>query len=310
MNDTPHTTDPAWQALEARTDVQVIHDAPLARYSVVGVGGPADRLVIVRSREALIRAVNLARRTGEPWRLFGGASNVLFPDQGVRGTVILNRARGMTFDATTYRLHVEAGTPLNLAAREAIRRGWAGLTWAVGIPGSVGGAVVNNAGAFGGEIAHILASADLLMPDGRVERVPPAWFDFRYRDSRLKGQRTGAIVLAATFRLTPAETETLLAEAETYTQRRRRTQPSARSLGSVFKNPPGDYAGRLIEAVGLKGHRVGGFTVSPKHANFFVNVDGGSAADMLALIQLAQQKVAQQFNVHLELEVEVIPWND
>ncbi len=309
MNDTAHTTDAAWQALDARADVQLIRNAPLARHSTVGVGGPADRLVIVRSREALVRAVNLARRLGEPWHLFGGASNVLFPDQGVRGTVILNRARGLTFDAATHRLHVEAGTPLSLAAREAVRRGWAGLTWAVGIPGSVGGAVVNNAGAFGGDIAHTLASADVLMPDGRVERVPPAWFDFRYRSSRLKGQRTGAVVLAATFRLTPGEAEALLAEAEVYTRRRRRTQPSGRSLGSVFKNPPGDYAGRLIEAVGLKGHRVGGFTVSPKHANFFVNVDGGSAADMLALIQLARQKVARQFNVHLELEVEVIQWN-
>jgi len=164
--------------------------------------------------------------------------------------------------------------------------------------------VVNNAGAFGGETSMVLLSAELLSPAGEIVQVEPAWLEFTYRHSRLKGSQEGWMVLSAVFQLRPAEAAQLQAKADEYTARRLRAQPPGRTLGSTFKNPPGDYAGRLIEAAGLKGRRVGGVVISPQHANFFVNEGDGTAADYLALICLAQTEVERQFGVHLEPEIE------
>ncbi len=278
---------------------------PLARYSALGVGGPADLLVVVESPAELVAAVGAARSAELPWRVLGGLTNLLLPDEGLRGLVILNRARAVRWEPD-YRLRVETGASIAPLAREAVRRGWGGLTWAVGVPGTVGGAVINNAGAFGGEIAGILSAAEVLAPTGEVLTVTPEWFDFRYRCSRLKGAGTAWVVLAVTLQLRPGDPEQLAAKAAEYTARRQRTQPPGRTLGSTFKNPPGDYAGRLIAAAGLKGARVGGITVSTQHANFFMNEGGGTAADFLALLKQVQATVEQQFGVRLEPEIELL----
>lgn len=278
---------------------------PLARYSALGVGGPADLLVVAENPAELVAAVGAARSAGFPWWVLGGLTNLLLPDEGLRGLVILNRARAVRWEPD-YRLRVEAGASIAPLAREAVRRGWGGLTWAVGVPGTVGGAVVNNAGAFGGEIASLLHAAEVLAPTGEVLTVTPEWFDFRYRCSRLKGAGTAWVVLAVTLQLRPGDPEQLAAKAAEYTERRRRTQPPGRTLGSTFKNPPGDYAGRLIEAAGLKGARVGGIAVSTQHANFFMNEGGGTAADFLALLQQVQVAVEQQCGVRLEPEIELL----
>lgn len=278
---------------------------PLARYSALGVGGPADLLVVAESPAELVAAVGAARSAELPWRVLGGLTNLLLPDEGLRGLVILNRARAVSWEPD-YRLQVEAGASIAPLAREAVRRGWSGLTWAVGLPGTVGGAVVNNAGAFGGEIAGLLHAAEVLAPTGEVLTVTPEWFDFRYRCSRLKGAGTAWVVLAVTLQLRPGDPEQLAAKAAEYTERRQRTQPPGRTLGSTFKNPPGDYAGRLIEAAGLKGARVGGITVSTQHANFFLNEGGGTAADFLALLKQVQVTVEQQCGVRLEPEIELL----
>ncbi|HOU14507.1 MAG TPA: UDP-N-acetylmuramate dehydrogenase [Anaerolineae bacterium] len=281
-------------------------DVPLARYSGVGIGGPADLLVIAQRREDLLAAIHLAQEYGVGWRVFGGLTNMLLPDSGLRGVIILNHTRHVDYIEETYRVVAESGAIIAKTAQEAVRKGWGGLTWAVGLPGTVGGAVVNNAGAFGGEIARNLVAAEVLGPTGEVEAVGPDWFEFQYRYSKLKATNAAWVVITATFQLTSRDPAELAVKAAEYTERRQRTQPPGKTLGSTFKNPPGDYAGRLIEAAGLKGTRRGGCYVSEKHANFFMNDGTGTAADYCALIHLAQAEVERQFGVQLEPEIEII----
>lgn len=280
-------------------------DVPLAPYAWLGVGGNADLLVMASETGQIIDAVTLAKEAGIPWRMFGGMTNVLLPDVGLRGMVILNRARQVTWTAQND-LHVDAGAMVVPVAREAVQRGLGGLTWAVGLPGTIGGAVVNNAGAFGGEISRTLTSCRILDTEGRVKTVSPAWFDFEYRRSKLKTGQEKAVVLDCIFQLQLRDADHLQVKAEEYSARRQRTQPPGKTLGSTFKNPPGDYAGRLIEAAGLKGSRIGGMVISEKHANFFINDRQGTASDFLGLIALAQDQVYEQFGVRLEPEIEIV----
>ena len=280
-------------------------NAPLARYSWVGVGGPADLLVVAQSRDVLVKAVRLAQDHEVPWRVYGGLTNILLPDAGLRGVVILNRCREVAY-GEGHRLLADAGVVVVKLARDLVARGWGGLTWAVGLPGTMGGAVVNNAGAFGGEISRVLVAADVLGSDGAVVRVPVDWFGFRYRCSKLKGAGQQWLVLRAELQLRPSDPARLADKAADYTARRQRTQPPGRTLGSTFKNPPGDYAGRLIEAAGLKGARCGGIVVSDHHANFFINTGEGTAADFRALVERVQAEVQEQFGVLLEPEIETV----
>jgi len=281
-------------------------DAPLAQYSWVGIGGPADLMVVAEDSEALVRAVSLAREHDVPYRVFGGLTNVLVPDSGLAGVVVLNQARNVTFTADR-KLVTDAGAIVVKVARQAVRTGWGGLTWAVGLPGTVGGAVINNAGAFGGETAKVLRRADLLAPDGTVVQVGPGWFEFGYRTSRLKGSDLDWLVLGAEFELRARDAGRLATKADEYTARRRRTQPPGKTLGSTFKNPPGDYAGRLIDAAGLKGTRRGGICVSEQHANFLINDRGGTASDFRSLVVQLQETVETRFGVRLETEIEMLP---
>jgi UDP-N-acetylmuramate dehydrogenase len=284
-------------------------DAPLASYSRAGIGGPADLLVVARDTATLASAVRLAREADVPWRIFGGLTNILLPDSGLRGVVIINQATAAHFDAATHRVRADSGAVMIKLAREAVRRGWGGLTWAVGLPGTLGGAVVNNAGAFGGEISGTLVAAEVLGPESETHEVDASWFDFRYRCSKLKGAGDAWVVLAATLQLRPGTPSHLAAKAAEYTERRQRTQPPGRTLGSTFKNPPDDYAGRLIEAAGLKGHQIGGIKVSEQHANFLINTnpEGGAASNYRALLRVVQTQVQQQFDVWLEPEIEMLP---
>jgi UDP-N-acetylmuramate dehydrogenase len=277
----------------------------LAQYSAAGVGGPADVLVVARTPADVQRAIVESRALALPYKVFGGLSNCLVSDRGLQGVIVLNQARDFRF-ADDYQIHADSGALVIKVARAAVARGWGGLTWAVGLPGTVGGAVINNAGAFGGETSKALRSAVLLGPGGNVHEVTPDWFNFRYRCSRLKGAGEDWVVLTATFQLRPRDREHLQAKAAEYTQRRQRTQPPGRTLGSTFKNPEGDYAGRLIEAAGLKGTRVGSIVVSHHHANFFVNEGGGTAADYLTLIRQVQDEVERKFGIRLEPEIELI----
>jgi UDP-N-acetylmuramate dehydrogenase len=199
----------------------------------------------------------------------------------------------------------EAGVNFGALARHAAQRGLAGLEWAAGIPGTVGGAVVGNAGAHGSDMAGCLVVAEILHRQGQ-EHWPVERFAYGYRSSIIKRGAEEAIVLNATLRLERSTPQAVQERMDTYVAHRRRTQPPGASMGSMFKNPPGDYAGRLIEAAGLKGARIGEAEISRLHANFFVNLGQAKAADISQLIRLARREVAEKFGVELELEIEMV----
>jgi UDP-N-acetylmuramate dehydrogenase len=292
----------------------------MSRHTTFRIGGPADGFIEATSADDLRDIVLVARRDQVPHFILGGGSNILVSDAGIHGLVILNRAREIKF--RTFYVNCESGVVLPTLARECIERGLAGLEWAIGVPGTVGGAVVGNAGAHGSDVAQSLVSATLLDTEGNVRAWPAQDFRFRYRSSVLKAQapalRAGTsvsgfrsqiaqpVVLAAEFELELSTREECEARAAEFTEKRRRTQPPGATLGSMFKNPPGDYAGRLIEAAGLKGTRAGNAEISNLHANFVVNLGGASAIDVYSLINLARGKVKAMFGVELELEIQLV----
>jgi len=287
-------------------DESVAEGKPLARYTSLCVGGPADLLVTARSSEALQQAVSLAWEQGVPCCVLGNGSNVLVADGGIRGMVVINRGRAASI--VEGGLRAESGAALASVARLAVSAGLAGLEWASGIPGTVGGAVVVNAGAWGSDMASTLRQAAVLQVDGRLGTWPAERFEYGYRTSLLKRQGPGRrpVVLEAEFRLQPAEKESMRARVAEIAARRMTSQPAGASCGSVFKNPPGDYAGRLVEAAGLKGERRGGAVISPIHANFVVNEGSASARDVRSLVELMRQEVQARFGVTLELEIEML----
>ena len=283
----------------------------MARHTSFRIGGPADLFVKASTIEQFCQWVRLARRHGVPTLILGHGTNILVSDRGIRGLVIQNgcqayELREMGSDSSKAILYAEGGASLPGLALLTAEMGWAGLEWAIGIPGSVGSGVVNNAGGHGGCVADVLRQVTILTDEGEVAELPAHQLALGYRTSRFKGQGGREVVLAAEFALHREPVEDLKARMARYTEFRRRTQPAGSSVGSIFKNPPGDFAGRLIEQAGLKGRRVGGAEISPVHANFIVNRGGARAVDVLALIELARQTVRERFGVELELEIELV----
>ena len=298
-----------FQSLLGQLRAAIRLNEPLARYTTARVGGPADVLVEASSADELQAIVRGARQVDLPFTILGGGANVLISDAGVRGLVVINRARHLKL-RDALQVWCESGVVLASLARECGAHGLGGLEWAVGVPGTVGGAIVGNAGAHGRDIAADLLTATIFNEAGEVVEWSQAVLGFEYRSSRIKREtgtrQTPYVVLAATFQLTPADPAALEKKAAEYNEQRRRTQPPGASLGSMFKNPPGDAAGRLIDACGLKGTRVGGAEISVVHANFFVNHGQARASDVKALIDLAQQRVREKFGIELELEIELV----
>jgi UDP-N-acetylmuramate dehydrogenase len=282
---------------------------PLSRHTTARIGGPADLLIEVRSTDELIAVFARAEELGLPVLILGGGANVLVSDEGVRGLVVINRAREVKFNirATTVRVEADSGVGLITLARDCIERGYAGLEWAISVPGTVGGGVVGNAGAHGADMSTNLHMAKLLRPGGQTEWWTNRQLGFGYRSSALKRYAAGErpTVVSATFDLKLDYRANLEKRANEFVTKRKATQPPGATIGSMFKNPEGDYAGRLIEACGLKGRRIGGAQISEKHANFFVNVEGEArAADVMALIEVAHDDVLSRFGIDLQLEVE------
>ena len=270
-------------------------NAPLREYCSMRVGGPARLAAFPETAEELAALL----RAGGRRVVLGGGSNVLFPDEGYDGTVIFTtRLCGLTADGCM--LSAQAGVPLSAAARRALECGLGGLAFAYGIPGTVGGGVYMNAGAYGGQIADCLVRATLLDAAGEPRVVPASELALGYRSSALMdGDWT---LLSADFALVPAPPEEIRAEME-----RNMQQPlEYPSCGSTFKRPPGQYAGALIERCGLKGCTVGGAQVSEKHAGFVVNRGDATSADVRALIAHIQRVVAEKTGVLLECEVRII----
>ena len=287
---------------------RVQRDAPLAPYTSARVGGPADVLITVRTARELAVVVRRLWAWEVPFWVLGGGSNVLVADEGVRGVVVLNRSRKTAFaqDAEPPTVWAESGANFGSLARRAATLGLAGLEWAAGIPGTVGGAVVGNAGAHGGEVAAVLEMAEILHREkGRIF-YPAEALEFAYRHSVLKEAGSDAVVLSATFRLHREAPEIIQKRLQTYKSQRESTQPPGASMGSMFKNPPNDYAGRLIDAAGLKGATVGDAEISTLHANFFINKGNAKAQEIWALMYLARTTVARKFGIWLEPEIRLV----
>ncbi len=289
---------------------QLLAEEPLARYTAARLGGPAQWLYVAKgSPEQLAEVVAAAWAEGIPVRLLGGGANVLVSDAGVRGLVIINKVTDICFGDWHDGRNVSAasGTSLGVLARKAAARGLAGLEWAVSVPGTLGGAIVNNAGAHGGDMARLVCDVVVLDADKGPQLYTQADLHYDYRYSSLKARADRRfVVLLATLALTPDDPAGIQQRMDAYIAHRKATQPPGASLGSIFKNPPGDYAGRLIEAAGLKGHRIGGAMVSPVHANFFINTRTASASDYYALIQYVHEVVQKRMGVTLETEIEML----
>ena len=287
----------------------------LSRFTAARVGGPADGLLEATSSDELSEFVSKLWKMGVPLVILGGGSNVLISDRGYSGVVILNRARRFEVNdkSISPSVWVESGVNIGMLARQVALLGLAGLEWAVGIPGTVGGAVVGNAGAHDSDMAGNLLMAEILHQFDRESDegfIREQWvverLEYTYRNSLLKAEPGKAVVLSATLGLKKSSPEEVQARIEEFSTQRKRTQPPGASIGSMFKNPPGDYAGRLIEAAGLKGTRIGNAEISQLHANFFINHGQASAKDIFKLIQFAHQTVLKRFGVDLELEIELV----
>lgn len=285
-------------------------DEPMSAHTTYQIGGPADLFVVAASETALIAAVQSVRAFGVVPFVLGGGANLLVADAGIRGVVIHYCGAKYSFSERHGEtlLWSEAGAELREVARESMARELEGLEWAVDVPGTVGGAVVGNAGAYGGYVCDTLLSVKVLEPNGVVLHLENAECGFCYRDSRFKQQsrHERTIVLTATMALRPGDGQEIADRAAQYTEYRYERHPREPSCGSVFKRTANYPAGFLIEQCGLKGSRRGDALISPKHANYIVNLGGARAVDVKALIDLAREQVKAQFDESLELEVELV----
>jgi len=292
--------------LYAKLGDKVKENVSLAPYTSARIGGPADIFITADTAAELGRIVKLLWKQEMPFTLLGGGSNVLVSDKGVRGVVLLNRAKGVKFhtgDQPT--VTVESGVIFSNLANRCASKGFASLEWAATVPGTIGGAVYGNAGAFGGDMTGNLISTELLTENGK-ETFTVEQMGYGYRTSVLKRRELKAIVLSAELALKNSTKEEVTVKIQQFSAHRKATQPPGASMGSMFKNPAGDYAGRLIESAGLKGARIGNAEISPLHGNFFINHANTKAEDIRALIQLVQKTVKEKQDVELELEIEVI----
>lgn len=296
-------------ALAAERGIALERNVALGRYTTLRVGGPADRVATAADRGALIGALRLGRDAGVPWFVLGNGSDLVVADAGMRGLVIRNRARQVRLEGDE--ISADAGTPMTLLVKRATGAGLAGLEFGISIPGTLGGAVWANAGAHEGDMAGVLVEVEAWEPrGGEVAVLSPGDCAFSYRDSRFK--HSDEVVLGATLRLRPGDPAAIAALVSEHQAQRLATQPLAdQNAGSIFRNPPGDHAGRLVDAAGLKGQRIGGAMVSPLHANFIVTARGAHAADVRRLGELVRARVHERFGVTLEYEVEFVgDWGD
>ncbi len=291
--------------LQERVRGKVVLNAPMDRLTTLRVGGPADLLVYPEDREDLAELISFLAERGIPYFVLGNGSNLVVRDGGIRGAVIcltegfraIERREGPRFRA-------EAGVPLRRLVRWTVDQGITGFEPLVGIPGSVGGALAMNAGAWGMEIGERLVELEALSPEGRVQVFDRTTLRFGYRSLDLP---PGYVILAAVLEGEPADPEEVKAAAKAFFARRKESQPLAEpSAGSVFKNPPGAKAAKLIESCGLKGVRVGEAEVSRLHANFIVNAGMATASQVVSLIGMIQERVFVKHKVKLEPEVRIV----
>ena len=294
----------------ARLSLDVMEGVHLGRYTSLRVGGPARRFLASADLAALAQVLDAAVQDELPILVLGGGSNLLIADEGFDGVVVRYTATGHRIETEPgggLLIRAAAGVNLSNLARRLAHEGLGGLEWAASVPGTVGGAVVNNSGAFGGCTAEHLVDAEIVGTDGVVRIIGADDLQYAYRASILKHGDLGPVVVrSARLRVHREEPEVAKGRILTYQNQRTASQPRQLSAGSIFANPPGDYAGRLIEAAGLKGERRGGAEISAQHANFIVNSGSASAADVIGLIRLMQDEVWGRFGLWLRPEVQLV----
>lgn len=290
--------------LAAQQGIRLLCGEPLSRHTTFQIGGPARWLALPETEMQLCALLELAAEQGLRFAVIGRGSDLLAPDEGFDGLVIRTpEGAPVWLDETT--VQVPAGYSLSRLSALAAERGLAGLTFAQGIPGTVGGGILMNAGAYGGQIADTLLSSVCHTPEG-LRELSAAEHDFAYRSS-IYSSHPDWVILHGVFRLQPGARAQLLAEMADYAVRRREKQPlEYPSAGSAFKRPEGQFAGRLIEESGLKGCSVGGAQISEKHAGFIINRGGATCADVLTLIRLVQERVQERTGILLEPEIRVL----
>lgn len=280
----------------------------LSNYTTSRIGGPVLGLLSINTLKDLSFAANSLWGLDVPFRIIGSGSNILVSDKGYEGIILVNRCHNIKIQSQDEQpsIYAESGANFSNIARQSALRGLTGLEWAIHIPGSTGGALYGNAGAFGNDVSHWLHSAQVLFKEQGEKTLTSEQFGFTYRSSAFKREHSEVVILSATFNANHSTREESWKILGEYTEKRQATQPAGDSIGSTFKNPPGNYAGRLIEAVGLKGRAEGHAHFSQMHANFIVNDGNSSAHEYLTLIKLAQTKVKEQFGIDLELEIELL----
>lgn len=283
--------------------MRIRENEPMRNHTTWRIGGPADRLVQPESTEELQQAIQEAQKAGEPYYVIGGGSNLLVSDEGIAGTVIQLGGSLTGLQISENSIIAEAGVPLPFLARKAAEHGLSGLEFAAGIPGSVGGAVVMNAGAYQGQISNVIEQVTCCDASGQLITLHAADCGFAYRNSRFKNNRE-LVIVSVKMNLQPGRKEDILEQMQKNTASRNAKQPvEYPNAGSIFKNPPGDAAGRLIELIGAKGWRQGDAEVSEKHSNFIVNTGSASCQDVLQLVNRVKQAVYQKTGVLLEEEI-------
>lgn len=292
------------EIVQSLPEITLLIDEPLMNYTFTKTGGPADVLAFPKNQEEVKKLVDYARDQEIPWIVLGNASNLIVRDGGIRGLVImLTEMNEVRIDGTI--VSAEAGAKLIDTTYAALEGSLTGFEFACGIPGSIGGAVYMNAGAYGGEIKDVFAEADILFADGTIRTMTQEEMAFDYRHSQLQEEKT--IVLTARFQLTQGEYDTIKARMDELTELRESKQPlEYPSCGSVFKRPQGHYTGQLIQQAGLQGLQWGGAQISEKHAGFIVNIDHATATDYVGLIAHIQEEIKKKFDVSLETEVRII----
>jgi UDP-N-acetylmuramate dehydrogenase len=276
----------------------------MRRYTAWKIGGPADALLEPGNSDELVEAIKKARENGIPVTILGGGTNVLVTDKGIRGLTIrlAKSMKNIAFDGNL--MTADAGALYPVLANTSAARGLTGMEFATGIPGTVGGAVFMNAGAYGTETKEVLVHAEIFR-DGEVVKMNGDDLELSYRHSILH-EHPEWTVLRASYRLSPGDPEESKRMIKEFRSQRMNGSPSKPSCGSTFKRPPGDFPGRVIEAAGMKGKRVGNIEVSPVHANYFVNLGGGSSEDAIELMRIVKRAVKDELGVELEAEVRVV----
>jgi len=296
-----------FETIEKNTLAEVAINEPLSKHTTYGIGGPAEIMVFPENKTDLIQIIRTARKMNQPVSILGSGSNILISDSGIKGVVVSLKNTLKLIEIENQKLYAECGSMLGRIVKQAVKHNLIGLENLNGVPGTLGGALVMNAGAWGGEISENLVQVELIDEDGKLRYLQKNEINFSYRQSSFNKKD---ILLSAEFLLKKADKEIInknFVEAQTG---RKSTQPlNKRSAGSLFKNPKGHSAGKLIDEAGLKGFSIGQAKISDKHANFFINEGNASSKDMLQLIKKAHQTVKEKFNINLELEVKLMGFN-